>query len=96
LPLFLSLSNQNQSEIIPMSYKSKTEREYAYYQKQFGSAQAELDAFDAWAGFPRTDKAHAKVMERQQAKNRPSWAQLKAEFGLEVACAKYEQAIGAK
>jgi len=79
-----------------MNYKSKTEREYAFYQKQFASQQAESDAFADWANLPRVDKAHAKVMERQYAKNRKSWAQLKSEFGLEVACAKYEQAIGGK
>ena len=76
-----------------MKNQSKTEREYAYYQKQFAAEQADSDSLSDWACLPRVDKAHAKVMERQQAKNRPSWVQLKAEFGLEVACAKYEQAI---
>jgi len=76
-----------------MKYQSKTEREYAFYQKQFAAEQADSDSFADWACLPRVDKAHAKVMERQFAKNRKSWAQLKAEFGLEVACAKYEQAI---
>lgn len=79
-----------------MKYQSKTEREYAYYQKQFASEQKDSDSFADWACLPRVDKAHAKVMERQFAKNRKSWSQLKAEFGLEVACAKYEQATGGK
>jgi len=49
-------------------------------------------------GFPRVDKAHAKVVDRQRNRNRPSWKQMQEQFSFEVACAKYEEAptVGSK
>jgi len=75
-----------------MSYKS----DYAFYQKQLAETQQASDETNDWLGFPRTDLAHAKAIDRQLNKNRPTWQQLKDRYGLDLACAKYEQAISGK
>ena len=71
-------------------------QEYAYYQARYAQEQSESDALNDSLGFPRVDKAHAKVIERQLNRNRPSWKQMQEQFSLEVACAKYEEALKGK
>ena len=70
--------------------------DYAHYQTQYAQEQAESDALNDLLGFPRVDKAHAKVLDRQRNRNRPSWKQMQEQFSLEVACAKYEEALKGK
>ena len=70
---------------------------YTYYQTQYAQEQSESDALNDSLGFPRVDKAHAKVIERQLLKrNIPSWKQMQERFSFEVACAKYEEALKGK
>ena len=68
--------------------------EYEHYKALYAQEQSESDALNDLLGFPRVDKAHAKVIERQLLKrNIPSWKQMKERFSFEVACAKYEEAL---
>jgi len=70
--------------------------DYTHYQTQYAQEQSESDALNDLLGFPRVDKAHAKVIDRQRNRNRPSWKQMQEQFSLEVACAKYEEALKGK
>jgi len=71
--------------------------EYEHYKAQYAQEQSESDALNDSLGFPRVDKAHAKVIERQLLKrNIPSWKQMQERFSFEVACAKYEEALKGK
>ena len=75
-----------------MTYQS----DYEFYTNQMTQDQDDSNALNDLLGFPRTDLAHAKAIQRQLAKSRPTFKQLKAKFGFEVACAKFEQVLNGK
>lgn len=74
-----------------MSY----ETDYAFYKNKFAQQQADSDAMNDLLGFPREDLAHAKAIERQLNKMRPTWEQVKADFRFDVAVKQYKHAINA-
>lgn len=68
--------------------------ELAHYTRQYAKQQAEQDAFDDWAGTPRTDLAWAKAMERAKARASDlSWATAQKRWLEARQVSAYRQAI---
>ena len=70
------------------------QKDYDYYKAKLAKQQADSDATLDWLGFPRVDLAHAKAVEREQARRMPSSEAMLRQFREDLALRKYAQAIG--
>lgn len=69
-------------------------RDYAFYQVQFAALQAIENEFDDALGLERVDLAWKKTIEREKARNMPTFPEMKREFNNNRALRAYSLAIG--
>ncbi len=69
-------------------------RDYAFYQAQFAALQAIENEFDDALGLERVDLAWKKTIEREKARNMPTFAEMKREFSNSRALRAYSLAVG--
>lgn len=69
-------------------------RDYAFYQAQFAALQASENEFADALGLERVDLAWKKTIEREEARNMPTFPEMKREFSNNRALRAYALAIG--
>ena len=73
----------------------KMARDYAFYKAQLAALQASENEFDDALGLERVDLAWKKTIEREKARNMPTFPEMKREFANNRALKAYALAIGA-
>ena len=70
-------------------------RDYAFYKAKLAALQASENEFDDALGLERVDLAWKKTIEREKARNMPTFPEMKREFANNRALKAYALAIGA-
>lgn len=69
-------------------------RDYAFYQAKFAVSQASENEFADALGLERVDLAWKKTIEREEARNMPTFPEMKREDSNNRALRAYALAIG--
>lgn len=69
-------------------------RDYAFYQAQFAALQASENEFDDELGLGRVDLAWQKTVEREQARNMPTFSEMQRALKHRIALRDYSLAVG--
>ena len=72
----------------------KMTRDYAFYKAKLAALQATEDELNDELGLGCVDLAWQKTVEREQARNMPTFPEMKREFANNRALKAYSQAIG--
>lgn len=68
-------------------------RDYAFYQTKFAALQAAENEFADALGLERVDLAWEKTVERELARNQPTFPEMQREFKNHLALRAYSEAI---